>query len=328
MSDVHVIDDVQQDVTNEPAAPQDPIERKLREILGDDEEPAQASGSAADEAGEMQEPADGKSDAPATDDAAEATFTPRHLNAAQRFGLTQEDLAALGDRGLEVAERLAKAHSDIGRRYSDIGRAQQRLAAAGSQEPACAEGSRTGAGSQEEQGGSDSEAASAAGEGAGLKGELDQLRRQVGDLVRQVQRGHLSQQETLADQFFAQLDSEVYPQFGRDSLAALAADDPQRASRRQLLGKAREIAHGYELVHGEPMEFQQSLRQALAIVAADAPLAAQRRRLAQAVSQRSGQRIERPTQRSSGRSLESPLERTRSALDEWEKTRGVRFFND
>ena len=109
MSGTEVIDDVQQDATDETTAPQDPIERKLREVLGDDEEPAQADANAADPAGEAEEPAGGEPDATATDDAADvATFTPRHLNAAQRFGLTQEDLAALG-QGLSALAQAPEA---------------------------------------------------------------------------------------------------------------------------------------------------------------------------------------------------------------------------
>lgn len=234
----------------------------------------------------------------------------REVNAARKFGLDEEDLAvltALGDRGRQLVERLVKADSDLGRRYSRIGRAERVLGRSSS--PA-------------------SDGARGDDDWAGMARQLRQLREQVAELVQDVQHTRAGHQSEAAERCFAGLDPEVYSEFGRGRSEDLEADSPELRKRQELLTKAAEIRRGYELVHGKPMDGDESLRQALSIVAADAQSQSEQRRLAHQLRRRSRQRISRPTQRRGGESYESAAEKTGRALEEWEKTRGIKFFAD
>lgn len=274
---------------------------------------------------------------PASADA-EPVFTDRHINAARRFGLEAADLEALGERGPAFAERLAKAHSDIGRRYSEIGRAERLRASVGTGnalgpvgggELPVAGNTDYGSSSTSPQPATDNpQAASDATPEAALRREFKQLRQYVSALAGELEEENKRRRSTAGEQFFAGLDAGSYPQFGVRVGGAGAGDGEPARNREELLTKADEILRGYQIVHGEPMDYDQALRQALAIVAGPAQLAAAKRQLAQDIQRRHDMRLPRPSQQGGQRQFGSPVERTRQALDEWEKSRGVRFFED
>ena len=257
----------------------------------------------------------------------EPAYTDRELNAAKRFGFDPENLDALGEQGKQLAERLAKIDSEIGRRYSKIGQTErvlrERESASGTErddaeqsEPSPEEPPRSGQQFEHDD------------RLDAMAQEVERLRGHVGSLVPDRESADRRRAEAATDRFFAELDPEVYPQFGRGRWADLPEDSDQFQRRAEVATKAGEILRGYELVHGEPMEVAEALGQALAILAPEARVAADRRKLSDDLRQRARQRIARPTQRRTARAYESSEQRTVEALDHWEKARGVRFFND
>jgi len=284
----------------------------------------QETGPEADDAPvESETTAEGESEPP---------YTDRELNAARRFGVTADDLLALGAKGGELARRLAKAHSDIGRRYSRIGRTERMLREAAPANPQDAA-----------DGGPATEGApSAAPAGPAptpprfdsddrlhaMARELSSLREQVDAVAAEARSAEQCRERAITDRFFSGLDLEVYPQFGAKRGADLPKDSPEYRRRAEVVTKANEIRRGYELVHGETMDLSEAMEEAVAIVAPDAKVAADRKRLSENLRRRARQRIARPTHRRSDRQYESPAERTIEVLDQWEKERGLRFFTD
>ena len=248
----------------------------------------------------------------------ERSCSQRELEAARKFGLDDQDVAALvalGDSGRQLVGRLVKVDSDLGRRYSRIGRAER---AQGRDSSPAGDGAAV-VGRPADRGDD---------EWAGMAQQLQRLREQVAELVQDLQQNRTGQQSEAAERFFAALDPEVYTEFGSGKSEELSADSPELRRRQELLTKAAEIRRGYELVHGEPLDTDESLRQALPIVAAEAQSQSEQRRLSRQLQRRSRQRISRPTQRRGGESYESAAEQTGRALAEWERTRGIKFFTD
>jgi len=220
----------------------------------------------------------------------------REAAAIERFGISADDLAPLGQKGAALAARLADLHAEIGRRYSSIGRAAKSLNpehAAGGTMPTDA--NRTA---------------------PDIAGELDSLRRQVADLVRNVGQNRQSSEQAAVERFAAALDADDYPQF---------AGEAGKVSREQLAAKAEEIRRGHQIVHGSDMDFEESLKEALSIICADTMAAAQRRKIAADIRRRNDSRIARAAGRS-GTSSESPLQRAVEQLKQWEREKGVEFF--
>jgi len=257
----------------------------------------------------------------------ERVYTDRELNAARRFGISPEDLDALGDGGKELAERLAKTDSEIGRRYSKIGQAERDLRRRESADDAEPGDARPDGPPSDDSAGASAPVAQDDRIGA-MAQEMARLREQVSSLAAERQSGDRQKVEAATDRFFAELDGEIYPQFGAGPWAKLPEDSNEFGQRRELVTKAGEILRGYELVHGQAMDVAEALDQALSIVAPEARVAADRRKLSADLRRRARQRIARPTQRRTARAYESSEERTAEALDHWEKARGVRFFDD
>jgi hypothetical protein len=161
-----------------------------------------------------------------------------------------------------------------------------------------------------------------------LRSQVSQLQRDAKESQAAREASQAARESVEAERFFAQLDAEVFPQFGRGQSADLSESSSQRRSREELLTKAAEIRRGHAVVHGREMDTEESLRQALAVVAPGASAQAERRRLARQLRLRSAGLICRPAQRRGGAELESPADRTARALEEWQGRRGVRFFED
>ena len=275
-----------------------------------------------------------------------APFTPRQVGAAEKFGFSEEDLVvleALGQTGRGLLERLVKADSEIGRRYSRLGRAEQSSEGIPDRGPLGLPSRPAGvtpAATSATEDASTSQgdvAPTPAPEAASLAEEVERLRGQVLQLEKEAKESQAARDQAAAsrergeaERFFAQLDAQEYPQFGRgDSPPAdLKEGSSQGQAREELLVKAAEIRRGHALLHGREMDVEESLREALSVVAPGAAAEAARRRLARQLRLRSAGLICRPAQRRGGAELESPADRTARALEEWQGRRGVRFFED
>jgi hypothetical protein len=127
-------------------------------------------------------------------------FTERQIGAARKFGLAQEDLAALeamGASGRGLLDRLVKADSELGRRFSRLGREEQTH---GTKGPTLAVPQVTVASDQDTAAQRAAVAPQAAAsparpEVADQAQEVERLRAQVADLQREAQEAEARRQD-------------------------------------------------------------------------------------------------------------------------------------
>lgn len=320
--------------THDPHAPAADREAQAGESpLAASEADPQAAVPAADSVDAADEPltAEAGEQAPA-DEASEpaaAGLTERQLHAAEKFGFSPEDLAALGDRAAAFAERLVKLDSELGRRYGKLGQlAKQLKARQGGQADPADEADAPGA--FDPAGATDTPEPHRPAETTannGLADRVEALQQQLAELAASQRQAQRQQNRQTAERFFAALDAELYPQFGEGLTDDLPDDSDALQQRRRLLAKAGEIRGGYELVHGQKMDPSEALKQALAVVAPEGPVAAERKRIAESVRLARGRQVARPSGHRRGE-LADPAQRTAEVLAEWQRTRGVRFFMD
>jgi len=257
----------------------------------------------------------------------EAALTARHREAARHFGLSEDDVEALGERAPAVLERLARIRSDIGRRYSQIGRAEQKARARGRDDgaPPAAD---AGPGSLAEP--FDVEAHGPAAPALNrLVGTVNALARGLRsvrdgvDELRQRQQGEARRrQDAAADAFFAELRRD-YPEFDLGPAEPAGDASPAARARRELLEKAAEIREGRRLACGEEMDFEQSLREALAVVRPEAIRSAERRRISESLRHRGRSLISRPAQRRADRPYDSDEDRAAQEIASRARQLGV-----
>jgi len=243
----------------------------------------------------------------------ETQLTARQQNAARRYGLGDEDLAALGDKAGAVLDKLAAAHSDIGRRYSEIGRAQRQ--APPEKKP---EGKDQGADPGEALFDPDvwgDEGSKANKAFAALRQEFASLREFV-DEYRTEQRGRE------ADEFFAGLPKGMYPELGLGRISDVGEDSPEAEARAEIIEQAVLQQAGHEAVRGKALPFKDALKEALAVKYPDAPAKAARQAAADAKKRRSEQSTARPgSPRGTERKL-TPEEKAAKAIEQWEAKHG------
>jgi len=255
-------------------------------------------------------------------------LTAQQTDAARHFGLTDEDVAALGPAAEDVLTRLARIRSDISRRYSQIGRAQQRISGpSGRQSDPAARGS--GAADAPGRPLPPAERFDPQIDGPAAA-RLNRLVETVNALLAGRQpafpEGGPSADDgrEAAEEFFA-LHAADCPQLGQGPTEQLAADSSAARLRRQLLGKAQEIRNGHRIVTGEPMSLGESLQQALAVVAPEAIRSAERRRIREGVRQRSRWLLSRPSGRHTAAAFASDEERAAAEISLRARQLGVRL---
>lgn len=223
------------------------------------------------------EAVEGDGDEPTDDEPTESEpgFTPKQLNAMKRFGVDSEELEAMGEAGVALADKLAKMHSDYGRMTSEIGKAKAALKA-GDTEP-------------EEKSFSPEEWGE---EAADRLNSMDARLAKFESYYEQEQNRRTEQEY---DNYFAGLSGTDYPQFGKGSMSELIDDSPEAVARNTLIDKAREIQAGRQVVTGNEMPMNEALSEALAVVAAGSQEKIIRKKLKKEVTKRSKQLTSRPS---------------------------------
>lgn len=251
--------EVQEQSTEEQAT--ETAEQRVSDVLSrvkSDAEDAvddQADGDEADVADEDDgEATESDSDAP--------TLTRRQLNAAKKFGLSEEDAEGLP---AAVRDKLVKMDSDLGRRYSELGRAKE-------SKPEDSTGDDDSSFDIElpdydfsnDDGVFDEKEAAALNQlKAGVAMIADQLKSVLGsvgglDEFRESIESERYVQK--ADRFFDTVDG-LDDVFGEGSLSDLG-DGPEAEARLALIEEAGYIMRGAEAV-GRPMSFDEAHQQAL-----------------------------------------------------------------
>ena len=257
-------------------------------------------------------------EAESTDDSSEPTWTPQEISAAKRFGLSEEDYQALGEKGKDFAARLAKTQSDIGRRYSELGRAESaaRDAPEVKSEPTIEKFEHT---FSEDIYGPEEAAALTQ-----LATSFNRMQAMMEGVHKSSKAAEAAETERAADAFFVSLDTKTYPEFGEGRGAELDRDGSELEARNRVFDKAVQLSLGHERATGIPMDFEDALQQALLIEAPNAQVETARRN----ARDRRKHAVPRPDKNRSTRRPMSSDEKTMAALSKKEAELGVHFFLD
>lgn len=275
-------------------------------LTPDQQAEEEAVGTEADQETEQTEETEPQAeDEESTEDSSEPTYTPAELSAAQRFGVPEDELTP------GLAEKLAKAQSDIGRRYSQLGRKEQeaRTAPAKPPEPAFEKFEHK---FDPEVYGDDVDIFTK------MMNRINEMSEQMTGFQKTSETAQLAESERVADSFFERLDSKTYPEFGEGRGAELDHGGPAMEARNRVWEKANQLSLGCELASGTPMDFEDALQQALCIEAPNAKVETARRDARN--SRKRG--VTRPNKSRTSRTQLSADEKFDAALDKFNAERG------
>jgi len=253
-----------------------------------------------------------------TADSTESTWTTQEVNAAKQFGMSEDDLNALGEKGKDFAARLVKTSSDIGRRYSELGRGEKAARTVPEATPPEPPKKLEHTFDPEVYPAKDAEFLGS------LVNEVNVMREMMAGFQKSSQAAQLAESERTADAFFASLDAKAYPQFGEGRGTGLDRNGPEMMARNKVWDTANEIALGRQLASGTPMDFEEALQRALLIEAPDAQVETARRN----AEDRRKHQVPRPNKNRSTRTAPTGDEKAMDAMAKEQQRLGVRFFQD
>ena len=299
--------------TEEPV--RDELQDKLDSAFGPDADSDETSVKDAEE--KVVDETEEKSEE-STDTENEATYDEKALAAAERFGLTEEDLGKLGEKGIEVATRMQKIHSDVGRVNAEVDRLRRQTPPQEEKPAPKAEELKP---VNVEDWGEVGESHNA------LAKQVTELQGRIDGMKEQSDYSETIRVDREVDAFFTSLDKDVYPQFGVVASSALIDMSDEKEARDSLRNKAAEILYGREANAGsksyQPMTNEQALKEALVILYPDAKNKAKGNK----VKSRAGQKIPRATS-GGGAPQRSKEDVAMDELADWQKRTGSNFFLD
>ena len=283
---------------------------------------------------EDEPPKDGKGD-----ESPGAQYDPgldkRLVHAAERAGLSPEDVEALGDKAATVLGKVADSWDSVSSTYAELGRkarsGQADEDAGGKPDDGARStppderstpefdlskpfkidlsGTYTDPDDGEER--PLSEMFGGATRDVVIKPVEDAINAMRG-MVTTVYRAHAKQVadrlEGELNTFFQGIESDYGDLYGSGAMDALKEGSSQRKAREELVALADEMADG-AAAKGHRVEVRELLDRALSVHAKNRQAEIQRRQIAENIKKRSGQRISRPTSRRTAQAGQSPTER-------------------
>ncbi len=240
---------------------------------------------------------------------------PRLMHAAHRAGLTDDQVAALGDNAEGVLSRLADSYDAVSRDFGSRGKptfTAEELETV----------KRTGAppAAKDELGADllvelDPDVYGAEMVGTMKEKFLPRLNALTAEVrqLRQAEYNRRAAQLTQeANEFFESVKADYGELFGEGPIGKLEPGTPQHDARLRVYKEADIIANG-AVATGRPMTVREALDRAVSIVTRDQALETARGQIARDVQKRARQVTQKPTHRAATRSWRKPEEKAADA---------------
>ena len=261
-------------------------------------------------------------ESPAVETDAEFKPTQRQVDLAKQLGMSDEQIEGLTPAMAEIIDRLGTRQSQM---MSKLGRLQQDLLAkTKGKEAATTTGKQEAASATNSDGGEGFFRSSDFDTDEGLLTKLNTMSSRVDSLLATIEQLKAKEERTTTenqfdavDKFFAGLDADDYPQFGKGAALDLDPDSEHFKARDAVCAKASALRAGYAMLNdGQEMPLETAMQEALLIVASDSIKANAEKKVLKNAQKRSTQRIARPTNQQQRLDNQSEEERAESVIRE------------
>jgi len=234
----------------------------------------------------------------------------------KRAGLTDEDLQQLGDRAMPFIKRQWERENELSAEFGRLGRAQRGDSAGETPAKKPSEETTKAAPAKETQAAAETTGDVLAGLGINidpeihgeevadafkkLGGRLAARDQQIQDLAEYVDRQKATALLEAADRYIANLGETYSATYGKGKTLSLDQNGAELKARKALLEEADIIMAGATL-RGRAMDMDEALDRALSIKHRDRFKAEAREEITAKLSERSGQALQKPTNRDAGR---------------------------